>query len=329
MGVNLEKLLKTVFIISLLFSTSFLFAYKIKKINTPNHQATLILSPVKNATRAVFYIHGFNDYVFNKELIDKFNKQGISFFGIDLHNYGRNINANTKYLYYFDNVDEFFDELKLSIEFIKNNYHIENLSILAHSQGGLIASLFVEKYPNIADNLILNSPFFDFYLPSYIEMLLTPIAFMGEHFPKYSLPQSEFSKYGLSINNQHLGEWDFNSSMKMIKPSPKIYLGWINAINKAFIKMRNGLNIKMPILVMYSSNSFAYANIDIKNKQNLKKLFSSDVVLDVQDIQKYSKYLGDDVMNLSIQGAMHDIFLSRKKVRDDGFLKMMKWIDEH
>ena len=39
--------------------------------------------------QAVLYIHGFNDYFFQKEMAFRFNERGIHFYALDLRKYGR------------------------------------------------------------------------------------------------------------------------------------------------------------------------------------------------------------------------------------------------
>ncbi len=55
---------------------------------------------------------------------------------------------------------------------------------------------------------------------------------------------------------------------------------------------------------------------------------SSDIVLNVDDIKRIGSQLGKQVTLLEIDKAQHDIFLSLKKVRDEAFKQMFKWLDE-
>ena len=75
----------------------------------PHYHATLVHYPFVSAVQAasvaspdsaaagesriskasVLYIHGFNDYFFQRELAQKMDSAGYSFYAIDLHKYGR------------------------------------------------------------------------------------------------------------------------------------------------------------------------------------------------------------------------------------------------
>jgi len=53
---------------------------------------------------------------------------------------------------------------------------------------------------------------------------------------------------------------------------------------------------------------------------------SVDTVLDVRQIAKWSHQLGDDVTVGRVPGAMHDVFLSRKEVREEAFAHTARWL---
>ncbi len=50
-------------------------------------------------------------------------------------------------------------------------------------------------------------------------------------------------------------------------------------------------------------------------------------MLDVKQIAKWSHRLGDDVTMVRVPDAMHDVFLSRKEVREDAFGHTARWLD--
>ena len=317
-------------LIGLLCLWGTLMSYEMKKIQSGEYEATLIYSPLANNDKSIFYLHGFNDYVFNEELIGKINQAGYGFFGIELHNYGRNITENTQYPYYFDDVRDFFPELLQAVEYVKNTYSIQELTILAHSQGGLIASLLADKYPDVANRLVLNSPFFDFYLPFSTQIFVPFLSFLGEYNPHLNTNTTTVaSKFGQSISNKYMGEWEVDERYKHIDPAPPIYLGWLRAIHLAQQELQSGLDIKMPVLVMHSDKSAYEVELDMKNSQDLHSLRTTDVVLDVEDIKEYSAVIGEKVTTLEIKEAIHDVFLSQKSVRDRAFVQMMEWVEEN
>ena len=56
---------------------------------------------------------------------------------------------------------------------------------------------------------------------------------------------------------------------------------------------------------------------------------SKDIVLNIEDIKRVRKRLGNRVTLFKIDNAQHDIFLSSKIVREDGFKKMFSWLSEN
>lgn len=56
---------------------------------------TLVKKPqLDSVKQAVLYIHGYNDYFFQKQLGDSVNAHGYNFYAMDLRKYGRSILPN-------------------------------------------------------------------------------------------------------------------------------------------------------------------------------------------------------------------------------------------
>jgi alpha-beta hydrolase superfamily lysophospholipase len=52
---------------------------------------------------------------------------------------------------------------------------------------------------------------------------------------------------------------------------------------------------------------------------------STDIVLDVELIRKWAHKLADHVTLVRVQGAIHDVFLSRAAVRRRAFEEVTRW----
>ena len=319
----MQHLYKT-FILTFFFS-QLLFSAQLKLkeefIFTKNHQANLISSVKKNSKKAVLYIHGFNDYFFNKEFAQRFKDEGYSFFAIDLHNHGKNINKNTK-RYYFEDVKEFFPEINLSIDIMKGKYKIENITLYGISQGALIAALYENDNQRV-NGLILDSPFFDFHLGWAIETLALPlVTTLGSFFPELKIESDEPNVFGQSIHKDYQGEWDINLELKAITKNAPIYLGWLNAVTQAQKRLQNGLDIKVPSLVLTS-------DISTSEQSNPKYHHNTDIVLDVNEMHKYAQKLSKKqslITKIKIPKAMHGVLISPLKVREKGYESIFKWL---
>jgi len=49
-------------------------------------------------------------------------------------------------------------------------------------------------------------------------------------------------------------------------------------------------------------------------------------VLDVEDIRRLSPKIGELVQLVEISGALHDVYLSRKPVREEAFRQTGQWL---
>ncbi len=291
-------------------------------IKTHQYQANLIYQTIPNSKKAVLYIHGFNDYFFNKEFASNFLAQGYSFFAIDLHNYGKNMTQDTK-RYYFKDVKEFYPEINQAINIMKNEYKIEDITLYGISQGGLIAALFENDNKKV-NRLILDSPFFDFHFNWFLENLALPVvAKIGSVFPEFVLKSDEVNVFGKSIHKDFDGEWDIDMELKAIKTNAPIYLGWLNAVYMAQKRLQNGLDIKVPSLILYSNKS-------ISESSNKKYHHNTDIVLDVKDMKKYSNMLSKNVSLITkqeLKNGMHGILISPKPVRNKAYKNIFEWLE--
>jgi len=202
--------------------------------------------------------------------------------------------------------------------------HLKNDSasvlILAHSTGGLTASRYMNfgNKRDLIDGLILNSPFLDFNQSKLEKIFSVFAAKVISRFSDYAKIEGALSPvYAQSVHKDFKGEWDFNLEWKPIEGFPTYFM-WIAAIARAQEKLKNS-NIKVPVLVMHSSGS-------IRTSEYSDEIMSNDIVLNIEDIKRVGKKLGDNVTLIEIDGAQHDIFLSRKAVREEGFDKMFDWL---
>ena len=83
--------------------------------------------------------------------------------------------------------------------------------------------------------------------------------------------------------------------------------------------MHRGLDVGAPVLVLASARTtFTETWTD--------DVPSSDVVLDVEQIARWSHRLGPLVTIARLDGARHDVYLSEKAVRDEAFTLTARWL---
>jgi alpha-beta hydrolase superfamily lysophospholipase len=279
-----------------------------------------LISAKQNSTRkkAVLYLHGFIDYFFHSHVAEQFTNHDIDFYALDLRKYGRSLLPH-QHPNYCRDIKEYYEEISLALTLIHEKNQTE-ITLLGHSTGGLIACNYMMdgEQKGIIKNLVLNSPFLDFFLPK-------PVKNAGLVLAKFSSKAMQFGKlegalppsYPESLHKDFHGEWDFNFNWKPIKGFPT-YFKWLIAINKAQKKLKKS-NIQIPVLLLHSHQS----------KKMLKfteEAHSADIVLNVEHMKEIGPKLGANVTLIEIQNGMHDLFLSKKEVREKAFEEMFMWL---
>lgn len=267
--------------------------------------------------KSVLYIHGFVDYFFHPHLGPKFNVNGFDFYALDLRKYGRAL-MDHQHPNYCKNIDEYFEEISIAILKIKSKS--KAVFLLGHSTGGLTASCYMNtgKERRLIAGLILNSPFLDFNQSKVGKVASQLVARVVSKVSYYAKVEGAISPaYAQSVHKDYYGEWDFNLEWKPIKGFPT-YFKWLVATSKAQKTLKKS-DIQVPVLVMHSSGS-------IRTKKYSKAVMTNDAVLNIEDIKRVGMKLGDHVTMVQVDNALHDIFLSSKAVREDGFNKMFSWL---
>lgn len=275
----------------------------------------------QSADRAILYIHGFNDYFFQKEMADKFNGQGLNFYALDIRRYGRSFRSHQKFND-IRNLKSYYEEIMAAIEIIKKEGN-SRIILMGHSTGGLIATLFAKDYSDkgYINGVILNSPFYDFNMSSLVLGKLIPVgATIGKVFPSIQIDGALSEEYGESLHKDYDGEWDYNLNWKPCIPPP-IALGWLRAIREGHKELRQPFAIVEPVLVLHSTAT-------VTNKFDKKQMHTMDAVLSVADIDRVARNIEGDVDIVPIKDGIHDLILSRKDVREKVYQIMKEWIAE-
>lgn len=302
--------------------------YSFRTIHMPDDYAgpvvcTLIKrKPISNQKQAILYIHGYNDYFFQRALGDSAAAHGYNFYALDLRKYGRSILPGQD-AFYVKDLSEYFADIDTSLAIIKAEGN-RNIVLMAHSTGGLITPLYLKskgiRLPVKA--LVLNSPFLDMNMSWFMEEIVIPaISFIGRYFPNLTVEGTGISQYSHSLLKRFNGEWEYNEQWKKTTGHPK-KAGWIRSIHKGHITVQKGLKLGCPVLVMSSDKSVS------ETKEWNELYHTSDIVLDVKDIQKYGKRLGNNVTYKTIPGGKHDLILSEEPVRKQVYQEMFGWMDQ-
>jgi alpha-beta hydrolase superfamily lysophospholipase len=262
--------------------------------------------------KAVLYVHGFVDYFFQVHLADFFVERGYSFYALDLRKYGRSLLPHQT-PNFARSMSDYFPEIDEAVRLIREENDV--LLLNGHSTGGLIAALWADRVrgQGLIDGLFLNSPFLELNVPRAVRVLLAPFVRAAARVaPTTVFPTGLSEAYVRSIHRDHDGEWDFDLAWKPAKGFP-VRLGWLSAVLGAHRQAHAGLAVDVPVLVMASARS--NGEVD-----------STDVVLNSDDIARWSTRIGPHVTCVRIDGGLHDLALSAEAVRERFFEELDRWL---
>ncbi|GAB3585967.1 alpha/beta hydrolase [Leifsonia lichenia] len=285
----------------------------------PPHLADLRLHRPVAADTDVLYVHGWSDYFFQKELAAFWHENGARFFAIDLRKYGRSLRP-WQTPGFVDDLATYDEELDAAIATIaESGQKGRKLVLLGHSTGGLTLSLWADRHPGRAAALVLNSPWLEFQAHSAGRAALAPlIGLQARVDPRAPLPNVDLGFYTRSVSSTMEGEWDYDLNWRPVRGFA-VRPVWLAAVMAGHARVASGLSIDAPVLTMVSARSTILPRWT-------PEMMSSDIVLVVDEIAQRALKLAPTVTVSRIDGALHDIFLSRQPVRQHAYAELRRWL---
>lgn len=284
-------------------------------------------APVRpDPVHAVLYIHGWSDYFFQTELADFWNGIGVSFYALDLRKYGRSLRTGQSEGFTVD-LQEYDADIEAALSALAADIQSHlgtdtpvRVSLMAHSTGGLVASLWANRHPGRIEALILNSPWLElrgsWLVRNATAGLLEPLARLR---PKTRLRLPELAYYWRSISTEGDGEWNPDPNLKPPISWP-IRAGWITAVLNGHAQVARGLDIRVPVLLLASARSTPAGPWN-------DEMMTADSVLDVDLMTQRGLLLGPQLTVLRFENALHDVMLSARPVRQRIYDKMEQWAE--
>lgn len=269
----------------------------------------------------VLYVHGWSDYFFQRTMARFWTDRGARFYALDLRKYGRSL-RDGQTPGYIENLEDYDLEIGLALSAMGHEAASERkLLLFGHSTGGLILSLWAAAHPGRADGLVLNSPWLEFQLTGAGRQMLAPLLDLGTRFNlRDSAPQFDAGLY--SRAQREVGpadELDLIDERWRPTRSHAVLTVWLRAILAGHARVSRGLGIEIPMVMLLSARSALPLRWD-------PGLTSADTVLDVDEIAKASLRLGASLTIERLDGALHDVFLSRDSVRAEAYARLDRWV---
>lgn len=270
----------------------------------------------------VLYVHGWSDYFFQKRLARFWTARGARFFALDLRRYGRSLREGQIAGYVAD-LNTYDEDIAAALEAMgradDDSAPPRKLVLLGHSTGGLTLSLWASRHPDVADAIILNSPWLEFQFASVRSAIAPVVELTARLRPLEVAPQIDLGFYTRAQKEAADPDdpMEVDAAWRPVQ-SMAVYAGWLNAILSGHAAVGAGLSVPVPVLVLLSARS------STPNKWS-EDLTRTDSVLVVDDIARASLRLGSSVTIERIDGALHDVFLSRHPAREDAYRRLDRW----
>ena len=265
----------------------------------------------------ILYVHGWSDYFFQAHVARALAAMGARFFALDLRKYGRSLRP-WQTPGYVDDLAVYDDEIGQALRSMGTARTRRKLVLLGHSTGGLTLSLWAARHPGRASAVVLNAPWLEFQASKAGRTMLAPVVDVSARVdPRAQMPNVDLGFYTRAVSAKADGEWDYEQEWRpergfVVRP------GWLRAILAGHASVAAGLHIDAPVLTLLSARSTLLPRWS-------PQMLSSDSVLVVDEIAQRATRLGPSVAVERIDGALHDVFLSKEPVRDAAMAALQRW----
>ena len=276
---------------------------------------------VRGHRLAIMYVHGWNDYFYRRHASEYWESLGIPFYAVDLRKFGRSYRPYQTPGYIEDLHEYRLEFNALRDQIVKEQGKDVRILMIAHSQGGLSASLWVNtEHPHHVEVLALNSPWLELQGNRMFRLLSTPVVQMYRlRGGKTVMPMRDPGFYARCIKRSTGGEWDYldhplNPGVEFLTRA-----GWMQAIYNGQDEIAKNLDIQIPVLVCTSDKSMMLQSTWDEGMRE------ADSVLDITAIRQAALHLGDVVALATIRGGLHDLSMSKPDARRKYFRIVTMW----
>ncbi|GAA5025800.1 alpha/beta hydrolase [Microbacterium fluvii] len=268
----------------------------------------------------VLSVHGWSDYFFQPEQAHFWTSLGARFYALDLRKYGRSLRPGQT-PGFVTNLDDYDADIAAALTAMGRDAATgRRLVLLGHSTGGLTLSLWAARFEHEVHALVLNSPWLELQTGGFGRQALAPIVGVrAKYDPLGTQPVVDLGFYTRA--QTEVGALPVPGYRQEWRPERGFatHPGWLSAVLTGHAQVAAGLGIDVPTLVLLSARStMAFSWVDA--------MTSTDSVLVVDDIARAATRLGSRVTIGRIDGAIHDVFLSRAESREEAYGMLRQWL---
>lgn len=284
-----------------------------------------VVSDPQAPEQVILYLHGWADYFLQAELAEHLVGRGFHFYALDLRKFGRSLRSwqtpgyTTDLAVYDEDLAAALAAISADLAARTRRPDTHTVHVLAHSLGGLVAALWADRNPGAVGTLVLNAPWLELQGSSLVRniamQLLEPLARTD---PRRPLLLPSLPGYWDSVSDTAHGEWDLDPRWRPRASFP-IRPGWTQAVLAGHAAVQRRLDITAPVLVMLSGRTRIQADWS-------EQLMEVDTVIDVEETARRALGLGRRAGVFRYPGALHDIFLSRRAVRQEAYNDLVLWL---
>lgn len=263
----------------------------------------------------VLYVHGWSDYFFQTAVAEFWTGLGARFYALDLRKYGRSL-RDGQTPGYVASLAEYDADIDAALAAMPDRAR-RRLVLMGHSTGGLTLTLWAARHPGVAAALVLNSPWLELQTGPFARQALAPLVLARARFdPLGTHPDVDLGFYTRA--QRELETLPVGHEAWRPERGFPTHPGWLAAVIAGHARVAAGVDVGCPALVLLSTasaNPFSWSDA----------MMSADGVLTVDDIARAATRIGRDVTIRRIEGAIHDVFLSRPDARAAAFTALREW----
>lgn len=263
----------------------------------------------------ILVMHGWSDYVFDRGLLEHLGALGHDVWALDLRKHGRSLLPGQTPTS-IDHLSRYDLEIGQALRIIGTD---TPPVLLAHSTGGLIASLWAQRRPGTVRALALNSPWLEMHLGRGTRTLADgPVRLLADRLQHRPILPPGSTHFARSTHRKYGGQYDYDFAWKPER-GHRFPADTFAAVIDGQKRLRAAGPLTIPVLVLHS----AHSRIGARFTEEMRR---ADSVLDVRSLVHAARRLGPEVRIEAIDGARHEVFLSDADARARALLILDDWL---